>query len=249
MTPTPKEGALPNDGRELKPGHWPFGFFDANEWVQAYNETLVKRGHQPEDPEFIRAWFASAIMTGHDEGRKRERENVQRQIQEQMDYLNSLPPRAPTCKVASLSSNAPTARQEAAPKEDREIAENISLDWVPSRRDVLDWQKDREELAKVIVQALSAARAEERSKLGVHSCNQGVIENLERQLAEERKRFRKIVEAEEEFLGEMPDEMWATISKDRDACTESHRIAVRLTKQNILSTLDGETRQGQVEKS
>jgi hypothetical protein len=41
------------------------------------------------------------------------------------------------------------------------------------------------------------------------------------------------VDAEPEFPGAMPDEMWEEVKGDRDAWEESMRIAVRLTKKNI----------------
>lgn len=45
------------------------------------------------------------------------------------------------------------------------------------------------------------------------------------------------VDAEEECPGQMPDDMWAAVSTDRDACEEGFRIAVRQTKGNIKERL------------
>ena len=49
---------------------------------------------------------------------------------------------------------------------------------------------------------------------------------------------REAAEGEPEFPGSMPDEMWEIIKNDRHACEKSHRIAVRETKQNILSRIE-----------
>ena len=46
-----------------------------------------------------------------------------------------------------------------------------------------------------------------------------------------------VVESEPEMPDQMPDEMWNAIRNDRDACGESHRIAVRITKRNIVNNL------------
>ena len=41
------------------------------------------------------------------------------------------------------------------------------------------------------------------------------------------------VEAEPELPGEMPDEAWKALNKDRDAATEFLRVVVRQTKKGI----------------
>ena len=46
-----------------------------------------------------------------------------------------------------------------------------------------------------------------------------------------------VVESEPEMPDQMPDEMWDAIRNNRDACGESHRIAVRITKRNIVNNL------------
>lgn len=45
------------------------------------------------------------------------------------------------------------------------------------------------------------------------------------------------IRAEEELDGDMPDEMWAQIKGDRDACAEAMRIAVRQNKRNISNRI------------
>ena len=49
---------------------------------------------------------------------------------------------------------------------------------------------------------------------------------------------REAVEQEPELPGSMPDEMWEIIKNDRHDCEESHRMAVRETKQNILTRIE-----------
>lgn len=60
--------------------HWPLDEFDAREWAQAWNEDLVRRGHQPEDPGLLIAWFANAIMTGYDNGYWKGRREVEAEL-------------------------------------------------------------------------------------------------------------------------------------------------------------------------
>ena len=49
---------------------------------------------------------------------------------------------------------------------------------------------------------------------------------------------RAAIEAEPELPGEMPDEMWQAISKDKDAAAECLRIVVRQTKAGIIQRLN-----------
>lgn len=56
-------------------------------------------------------------------------------------------------------------------------------------------------------------------------------------LRAEHQWVREMVEKEEELSGDMPDEMWEAIKNDRDATAQAMRIAVRCTKQNILTKL------------
>lgn len=51
------------------------------------------------------------------------------------------------------------------------------------------------------------------------------------------EQVRAAIEAEPELPGDMPDEMWAVISKDRDAAAECLRIVVRQTKVGIIQRL------------
>jgi len=41
------------------------------------------------------------------------------------------------------------------------------------------------------------------------------------------------IDAEEEFSEPMPDDMWETIKKDKDAAERAFRISIRLTKDSI----------------
>ena len=52
-------------------------------------------------------------------------------------------------------------------------------------------------------------------------------------LTAERDRLLAATNSEEEYPGDMPDEMWDAIKGDRDAMTEALRITVRLTKRRI----------------
>lgn len=45
------------------------------------------------------------------------------------------------------------------------------------------------------------------------------------------------IDAEPEVPGPMPDEMWAAINGDRDACENAIRIAIRQTKSGITNRL------------
>lgn len=47
----------------------------------------------------------------------------------------------------------------------------------------------------------------------------------------------ELIKAEPEFPGDMPDEMFALMCKDKDAATEAMRIAVRLTKEGVIKRL------------
>lgn len=49
---------------------WPLPSFDARDWAEAFNASLVKRGEQPLDPSLMIGWFANAIMRGYDEPRR-----------------------------------------------------------------------------------------------------------------------------------------------------------------------------------
>lgn len=62
---------------------------------------------------------------------------------------------------------------------------------------------------------------------------------IKRVREEEKEACLKIVQAEPELPGRMPDEMWAMIKNDRDASEEAQRIAVRLTKKNVAAAIRG----------
>lgn len=49
---------------------------------------------------------------------------------------------------------------------------------------------------------------------------------------------RAAIEAEPELPGEMPDEIWQAMSKDKDAAAECLRIVVRQTKAGIIQRLN-----------
>ena len=61
--------------------------------------------------------------------------------------------------------------------------------------------------------------------------------------AEQRETSVKIVQAEEEMDGSMPDTIW-NACVTRDGCAEVLRAAVRVTKRNIIAAIraQGETR-------
>ena len=67
------------------------------------------------------------------------------------------------------------------------------------------------------------------------------IDHIAQALLESRnealEEAERAVEAEPELPGDMPDEMWAAIRNDRDACQESHKITVRGTKKNIIHNI------------
>lgn len=53
----------------------------------------------------------------------------------------------------------------------------------------------------------------------------------------EGERVRAAIAAEPELPGDMPEQMWAAVQKDRDAAVELLRIVVRLTKEGIAKRL------------
>ena len=61
--------------------------------------------------------------------------------------------------------------------------------------------------------------------------------------AEQREAIVKIVQAQEEMDGSMPDTIW-NACVTRDGCAEVLRAAVRVTKRNIIAAIraQGETR-------
>lgn len=69
------------------------------------------------------------------------------------------------------------------------------------------------------------------------NCNKAAQpSSLERMVSCEQA--RAAIEAEPELPGEMPDEMWQAISKDKDAAAECLRIVVRQTKAGIIQRLN-----------
>lgn len=56
-------------------------------------------------------------------------------------------------------------------------------------------------------------------------------------LRREHRAVMRIVRAEPELPGTMPDRMWETVRNDREAMEELLRIVVRKTKANILDQL------------
>ena len=52
---------------------WPLPSFDARDWAEAFNTTLVRLGHQPFDPEWLLGWFANALMRGYDQRASEEK--------------------------------------------------------------------------------------------------------------------------------------------------------------------------------
>lgn len=58
--------------------------------------------------------------------------------------------------------------------------------------------------------------------------------NCKDEIAELEAVVEESIADEAELPGEMSDDMWNAIKNDRDACTKSHQIAVKQTKQNIL---------------
>lgn len=72
--------------------------------------------------------------------------------------------------------------------------------------------------------------------------------DLERAREEEREQWKKAVEDEPEFPGDIPDDLYETVRQlvsddDRDAIAETMRIIVRLTKEGIIAraALNGDT--------
>lgn len=49
---------------------------DAREWAREFNKVLVSKGEQPWDEGFLIGWFANAIMTGYDAGKKRTKDRI-----------------------------------------------------------------------------------------------------------------------------------------------------------------------------
>jgi polyhydroxyalkanoate synthesis regulator phasin len=64
-----------------------------------------------------------------------------------------------------------------------------------------------------------------------------VKDQMEEIAYQERERCVSAVEAEEEYPGRMPDEMWEAIRGDRDAMEAALRITVKLTKDGIKSRI------------
>ncbi len=63
---------------------------DAKVWAEEFNKTLVKKGIQPFDPDFMLGWFANAIMVGFDEANRR---NVKIEPKKEIEEL-IIPPRS-----------------------------------------------------------------------------------------------------------------------------------------------------------
>lgn len=74
-----------------------------------------------------------------------------------------------------------------------------------------------------------------------------IAERLKRQRNEAVKACKLAVYEESELPGEMPDEMWEAIKNDRDAVMHALRLAVRQTKEGIISRIDS-MNHGQVEQ-
>lgn len=68
---TPEPDGMLAYGIALNKGEWPHTM-DAAKWADAFNETLVKLGHQPHDSGWLIAWFANAIMAGYDTAQMRD---------------------------------------------------------------------------------------------------------------------------------------------------------------------------------
>lgn len=53
---------------------------DAKAWADFFNETLVKRGLQPFDPDLMHVWFANAMMAMHDSQYSKLKVEATRQV-------------------------------------------------------------------------------------------------------------------------------------------------------------------------
>jgi len=49
--------------------------------------------------------------------------------------------------------------------------------------------------------------------------------------------IEKAIDIEPELPGDMPDDMWEVLKNDKELCTESHRLTVRKTKENIKNRI------------
>lgn len=53
---------------------WPLPSFDARDWAQAFVELVKKKPEIATDEATMTTWFAGALMRGHDERVRRERQ-------------------------------------------------------------------------------------------------------------------------------------------------------------------------------
>jgi hypothetical protein len=67
-----------------------------------------------------------------------------------------------------------------------------------------------------------------------------LIEDPDEAILKEKNRCIQAVNDEPEFPDEMPDDMWAVISHDRDAASEFFRAAVRVTKAGIINRINND---------
>ena len=48
---------------------WPLPSFDAADWAEAFCKVVKEKGFDPvDDEDWVRGWFANALMRGYDEG-------------------------------------------------------------------------------------------------------------------------------------------------------------------------------------
>lgn len=55
---------------------WPLPSFDAADWAAAFCSVVIEKGFRPDHPEdedWVRGWFANALMRGYDEHAARAR--------------------------------------------------------------------------------------------------------------------------------------------------------------------------------
>lgn len=53
---------------------WPLPSFDADDWANAFCDVVIEKGFRPDHPEdvdWVRGWFANALMRGYDEAMSR----------------------------------------------------------------------------------------------------------------------------------------------------------------------------------
>lgn len=54
---------------------WPLPSFDAQDWAVAFLKVVKEKGLDPvADEDWVRGWFANALMRGYDEGFARARQ-------------------------------------------------------------------------------------------------------------------------------------------------------------------------------